>query len=100
MPSIGDMKYGYDSNGLQEYLDNIKSEYLTKAADAVMDYSSIVSSCENEWEGQARDNFVENLKKDAQHVADQYQALYEALCSEFSSLASAMANKDEELIKN
>lgn len=100
MPSIGDLNYGFDSNGLSDYLDAIKSEYLTKAADAVLNYGSIVSCCENEWEGQARDNFVENLKKDAQHVADQYQALYEALVAEFNSLAAAMANKDQELIKN
>lgn len=99
MPSIGDMKYGYDQNGLEEYLKDIKSRYLEQAAEAVLKYDGIVSCCENEWEGIARENFVDNLKVDATHVANQYNALYNALESEFNSVMAAMANKDEELIK-
>lgn len=98
MPSIGDMSYGFDQGGLEEYLEQIRSEVLQIAQQDVMDISSIVNVCETEWEGKARENFVVNLAADAQHVADQYGLLYNALQSEIRSLQAAMANKDETLI--
>lgn len=98
MPTIGDFSYGYNTEGVGAYLDAIKSEALQLAKDAVLDISEIKTCCENEWEGKARENFVANLTKDAQHVADQFDTLFRILVSEVASLNAAMANKDETLI--
>jgi uncharacterized protein YukE len=99
MPTIGEFAYGYDTEGVTTYLDNIKSESLDKAKAAVEDISAIQQVCENEWEGKARENFITNLQKDANHVGDQFDALYNVLVNEINSLNAAMANKDEELIQ-
>ena len=99
MPAIGDFAYGYDQGGLEAYLDDMESTALTQAKEAVDNISGIVSSCENEWEGRARENFVQNLKTDAEHVSAQFDALYGVLKAEVSSAQAAMANKDEELIQ-
>lgn len=99
MPSISDMQYGYDTAGVSEYLEAIKSEALQLAKEAVLDVSEIKSCCEENWEGKARENFVVNLEKDAKHVSEQFDALYNVLVAEVNSLNAAMANKDEELIK-
>jgi len=99
MPEIGEMQYGYSTEGVSEYLEAIKSEALTNAKDAVKDISLIKTACDNNWEGKAKDNFKVNLQKDADHVADQFDALYNILVSEINSLNAAMANKDEELIE-
>lgn len=99
MPTIADFEYGYDNSGIDEYLQSIKADYLDKAKEAVENISSIKTCCENEWEGQARDNFVTNLDKDSKHVGEQFMALYDVLRSEISSLGAAMANKDETLIQ-
>lgn len=98
MPSIGDMEYGYSTSGVADYLEAIKSEALNLAKEAVLDITDIRTCCENEWEGRARENFVANLNLDAQHVAEQFEALYNILVSEINSLNAAMANKDESLI--
>ncbi len=98
MPAIGDFSYGYDTAGVEGYLDAINSEAITTAKEAVLDISEIKSCCESEWEGKARENFVTNLTKDSQHVAEQFDALYQILVSEINSLNAAMANKDETLI--
>ena len=100
MPTIGDMEYGYDANGVSQYLDNIKSEALQQAKDAVLDTTVLVNACESNWEGKARENFVTNLNKDAQHVGDQFDALYNVLCSEINSLSEAYADKDGQLIQS
>jgi uncharacterized protein YukE len=99
MPTISDLSYGYSTEGVTSYLDDIKSEALDEAKEAVIDISSIQTECENNWEGKARENFITNLQKDANHVADQFDTLYNVLVSEINSLNAAMANKDEELIK-
>lgn len=98
MPAISDFEYGFDKGGVEQYLNDIKADYLDKAKEAVLDISGITKVCENEWEGKARDNFITNLQKDAQHVGEQFDALYSVLVSEINSVSAAMANKDEELI--
>ena len=99
MPAIGDFAYGYDQAGLEEYIDTIKTGALQDAKDAVKDTGKIVSACENEWAGKARENFVQNLKQDAAHVSEQFEALFNILVQEVNSAQAAMSNKDEELIK-
>lgn len=98
MPKIGDMQYGFDTGGLEQYLQSIESEALTHAKDAVDDTNGIKSACENNWEGKARENYLANLEKDKQHVNEQLEVLYNILKNEISSVMAAMRNKDEQLI--
>lgn len=96
---VYDFSYGYNSSGVESYLEEIKSHAIQEAKDAVLNINEIKTCCESEWEGKARENFVANLAKDAQHIANQFDALYEILVKEINSLNAAMANKDETLIK-
>lgn len=98
MPKIGDMQYGFDTGGLEQYLNSIESEALKHAMDAVNNTDGIKSACENNWEGKARENYLANLEKDKQHVNEQLEVLYNILKNEISSVMAAMRNKDEELI--
>ncbi len=100
MPAISEMQYGYDTAGVDQYISDIKTEALQQAKDAVLDTTAIKTCCEAEWEGRAREAFLANLAKDAQHVSDQFDALYNTLVGEIKSLNAAMANKDEELIQS
>ena len=99
MPTIGEMEYGYDHSGVENYLSEIKADYIEKAKAALLNTSSIKATCDAEWEGKAKENFKVNLDKDAQHVADQFDTLYQILVSEIYSLEAAMTNKDETLIE-
>lgn len=99
MQNIDNLEYGYDQEEVETYLKSIESGALEEAKKAVMDIDKITKVCEEEWQGKARENFVENLKKDAAHVSEQFGTLYEILTKEVRSVQAAMANKDEELIK-
>jgi len=99
MPNIDALKYGYDAGGLTSYLEDIKTKSLQNAKTAVENTKGIKGVCEAEWEGHARENFVTNLDNDAKHVSQQFQTLYEILEAEVNAAQAAMANKDEELIK-
>lgn len=99
MPTIEEMNYGYYASGVSSYLEEIKSTVLTKAQEAVIDTKQIETVCESKWSGKSKDAFLSNLKKDASHVSEQLGALYSVLQDEVYAVQAAMANKDEELIK-
>lgn len=98
MPAIGDMEFGYDKAGVEAYLEDIKSGVLQTAKDKINDITGITTACDNTWQGKSKTAFLANMKKDAAHVSEQFDALYAALVSEVNSVAAAMANKDESLI--
>lgn len=100
MPTIRDLNYGFDANGVEKYLEEIKGIVLTKAAEKVKNISDIEKACNANWEGRAKEEFLENLKTDAEHVSEQYQNLYNTLVSEIQSVQASMANKDEALIED
>lgn len=100
MPTIGDLEYGYNTEGVEAFIEAIKANALQKAGEAVKNISKIKEACENNWEGKSRENFVHNLEQDSQYVADQFERLYGILVKEINQISVAMQNKDGELIKS
>ena len=98
MPTIKDLEYGFDADGVEEYIMDIKSVVLTQAADALDDLDDIKQACKDHWEGQARDDFLKNVKDDKEHVKEQLRALYGVLVGEITQAERAMSEKDFRLI--
>lgn len=98
MPTISEFEFGYDSNGVSEYIENIKSIVLNEAANALDNTSAIEDACNQNWEGIAKDNFLKNLKTDKEHVKEQFQTLYNVLVTEIEQAQEAMGQKDYNLI--
>lgn len=98
MATIDEMQYGYDANKIREYLKEIKSDALTTAVSVLENTSEIIQCCEQNWEGEARENFVKNLKRDVKHVVEQIDQLYVILQNEVYSIQNAMGEKDSQLI--
>ena len=98
MPTIKDLEYGFDVDGVEEYIKDIKSVVLTQAADALDDLGDIKQACEKHWEGKARKDFLKNVEADKEHVKEQLEALYQVLVGEIVQAQEAMAKKDFDLI--
>lgn len=98
MADFSSMEYGYNSDNVATYLDAIKNTALQNAKDAILATDNIKTVCDDNWEGKAKENFKSNLDKDAQHVANQLDSLFNILNDEINSVQAAMANKDESLI--
>lgn len=94
----GGNEYGYNIDEIEGYLEQIKSGALTDAIEALEDTSSIESAAEASWDGQARDNWITNLKSDQKFVADQLQTLYYILEKEVHDVGDAMKTKDHGMI--
>ncbi len=99
MPTIGDLSHGFDINQVEAYIEQLRSIVLTQAAEEVQKIDEITAACEANWEGQARINFLESVKLDAQHVAEQYTTLFSILETEIRNLSAAMQNVDYNMIK-
>lgn len=95
---IGSMQYGTDSSGVNAYLEEIHSGALQKAKEAIKSTEEIKSSCDNNWEGKAKENFLKNLETDGDHVNQQFDALYGILAETITSASEAMRQKDAQLI--
>ncbi len=96
---IGNMQYGTDPRGVSAYLEEIHSGALQKAKSVITDeISSIESVCDKHWEGEAKAKFIANLRKDGEHVNEQFDALYGILCETVNSASAAMVSKDRVLI--
>lgn len=98
MPTISDLEYGFDSAGVEQYLENIKAIVLTEAQEKLDDIAEIKAACENHWEGKARDQFLEKLETDKNIVSSIFANLYRALEGEINQTRAEMAKKDRSLI--
>ena len=71
----------------------------SQAGEKVKDITLIKTACEQNWEGVAREQFVANVQKAADHVALQYQELFNILNVEINNVKAAMQNFDAGMIK-
>lgn len=97
MPTLGEFEYGYETGGVDQYLEDIKANLLTEAQTRVNNIGNIRTACEATWEGKAREKFLDNLQKDAKHVGDQFKKLYDALEKEVKQVRGAMSEKDKNM---
>jgi len=95
---INDFSQGVDTSGVATYLTEIKSESLDKAAEAVKNIAGLKSACDENWSGQACEDFKQKLEEASQHLAQQYETLYKNLENEINQIALDMKTFDEGLL--
>ena len=98
MPDISQFNFGYDADGVNVYLENIRSIVLTEAAAALDDTSAIEKVCKEHWVGVDRDNFLNNLQTYKEHVKEQFETLYSVLTTEIEQAQAVMGQKDYNMI--
>lgn len=95
---ISEMSHGFDANGINEYLEQIKAIVLTEAIDALKDTSEIKKAVEANWNGKSASDFLIQLNKSVNHVAEQYESLYQILTREITNIGRKMTGFDNNLI--
>ena len=55
MPDIESFSYGYDREGVNKYINDIKATALQEASDAVKNIDAIRNCCNENWKGKAKD---------------------------------------------
>ena len=99
MPNISEMSYGHDVSGLETYLADIKSNSLKAASEAAANTNVIRTALDETWEGNAKYDYLNNLREDVQHFQAALESLYDSFVQEVNNAAKAMHDFDEHLIK-
>lgn len=61
--TIGDLSIGVSAAGAQEYYQELKTNAIDKACDALRNTSKLYSTFRQSWQGQAELNFERNFDK-------------------------------------
>lgn len=94
------MEYGYNTSEVENFLNEIHSDALQAAKDAVNESSEVENAVNSNWEGKAKEDWLGLFSKDKEHVCTQLDNLYNVLRSEINELNTAMANKDQNMMKD
>lgn len=101
MPTISEMEYGGSTAGLDTYIDELRAKVIQEAAETIIpDISNIENVCNQEWEGAAKEKFLENFKNTADHVSNQLKVLHSILEKTLESVKDAMLLRDNNLFND
>lgn len=97
--SIGEMTTGMSAAGMEQYLENIKAEILTKVTsqlDTARD--EIIKSLRTAWVGQSEQRFETLLADAVEDLKTELNAEYNALASRIRELENNYFNQENALI--
>ena len=95
-----DFEYGFDAQGIENLLAEIKGCVITQAAGhATSELSIIRNRCDQIWEGQSKETFLAQLSKDAYKFSDALTSLYAAFEKEIVNAGFNFDNFDKNLFK-
>jgi hypothetical protein len=95
-----EFEYGYDAQGIENLLTEIKGCVLTKAGGHAVEKLSIIKkACENNWKGESKDDFLVHLQKDAERFQAALSELYTAFEKEIANAGFNFSKFDQNLFK-
>ena len=95
-----DFQYGFDAQGIENLLNEVKGQVITKAAGHATEKLTIINTaCDKNWQGQSREDFKVQLKKDAQKFASSLNNLYSAFEREIANAGFNFDKFDKNLFK-
>lgn len=93
MATIAEFSYGGDSSGVEALMTDLQAK-IVAAVEAVRELSSVNTALDANWVGKSQEKFKENLKNDAENVAETAAKLFGGLSTEINSVMSAMEDND------
>lgn len=99
MPSIGDMQYGFETAGIETYIEEVRANSLEKAQNDADDISEIRSALDATWEGASKDAYLAGLVQDIAKFKEALANLYTGFVTEVHNASESMKNFDSNLIK-
>ena len=93
-------EYGFDAQGIENLLGEVKGCVIKNAANhARNDVSKIKTTCSQIWQGQSRDDFCNLLQQDANKFATALETLYTAFEKEIVNAGFNFDKFDKNLFK-
>ena len=95
-----DFQYGFDAQGIENLLEEIKGKVIDNAAKDAVDRLDIINkACDANWQGQSREDFKTQLGKDARKFQSALTTLYNAFEREIANAGFNFDKFDKNLFK-
>ena len=91
--------HGISITGMNQYIDDINSIVLNDVATALRNTDDVVAAVRNGWEGAAPEQFIANLNKAKEMMADQLKTLQQAFETELKGIQSQILEMDANLVE-
>lgn len=92
--------WGYNAKGIDTLISEVKGYVISGAAELAVDnVDDVESVCKDYWDGTARENFITNLRTDADLFKTNITNLYNAFVAEINNAGTSFQNFDENLIE-
>lgn len=93
-----DFQYGFDAQGIEQLLADVKGQVITKAAEHATEKLTIIqTACNANWQGQSKEDFLTQLNNDATEFASALKSLYNAFEREIANAGFNFNNFDQNL---
>lgn len=98
MPNL-DYSHGYSGSGIEQLINDVNSIVMSEAGNMAIDNLKIINeACDQYWDGEAKENFKRNLKKDAELFRSNLQELEKAFETEIHNAGESFRQFDKNLI--
>ena len=99
MPTIADLTHGYDATGALQYLEDLKSNVIEKAASEIVDKIENVNQVlDRHWVGMAADGFKSGTRESALELATALRGIKENLDALFNDMQEEFERNDRSMI--
>ncbi len=94
-----DYSHGYSGSGIEQLISDVNSIVMSGAGKKAIDNLNIITdACDQYWDGEAKENFKKNLKKDAELFKNNLQELETAFETEIRNAGESFRQFDKNLI--
>lgn len=93
-----DVSQGISKQGMEEYIQNLRTDLLTKVNEKLEDTDAMAQAIARGWQGQSRDNFLNQFEKGIRTVQSDLRSEYTDLLMRLSELTSNYYEQDAKMV--
>ena len=90
---------GVSNAGITKFLAETVTPALQETRKAIENHFKVFNALNDGWEGQAKENFMENFKKGELEAQKVIAAAYQSLLKEIAAIADGMVQQDLQMVE-
>ena len=95
---IDDLTIGVSSEGMENYIEELKADILVKVKDKIQDIDPVVKAINNCWQGKSKENFLKDFSRVTNTICDDLEAEYNDLKNRLDELKSFYYEQDQKMM--
>lgn len=93
-----DVSQGISKQGMEQYIEDLKADLLIKVSEKLEDTDAMAQAIARGWQGQSRDNFLDQFEKGIRAVQADLASEYSDLMMRLSELTRNYYEQDAKMV--